>query len=141
MNRATMASGRPGRGICQRLPLLLTVICVVGSLYTAVPAYAAETGIRGTVLWGPIEPGPTSPGQDDEAPLRASFTVYGTEHKVAQFESDDEGNFEVSLPAGEYTIVPDKGTPIPYPERQKTQVIVPKDGFAVVTIRLDTGMR
>ena len=141
MKRTTMAPGCPGRGIYQRLPFLLTAICVVGSLHATVPAYAVETGIRGTVLWGPVGPGPTSPGEDDEAPLSASFTVYGPQRAVVRFESDDTGCFEVLLPAGEYTIVPHKGTPIPYPERQKTQVIVPKDGFAVVTIRLDTGMR
>lgn len=131
----------PGREFHRHLWLPLAVLLVVGSQYAAFPAYAAETGIRGKVLWGPISPGPTGPGQSDEAPLRASFTVYDGNQKVARFESDDSGCFEVSLPAGEYTIAPDKNTPIPYPGRQKTQVTVPENGFAVVTIRLDTGMK
>lgn len=133
---------RPGCGKYRHVPLMLAVaICAVGSLQAAVPAHAAETGIRGTVLWGPTSPGPTSPGQRDEAPLAASFTVYDAEHAVARFESDGRGCFAVSVPAGDYTITPDKSTPVPYPERQTTQVTVPEDGYAVVTIRLDTGMK
>lgn len=130
-----------GRRILKRLSPLLTAICVASCVQTTTPAHAVETGIRGTVLWGPIKPGPSKLGQSDEAPLKASFTVYGAEETVAQFESDSNGRFEVSLSPGEYTIVPDKRTPIPYAEKQKTQVTVPEDGFVVITIRLDTGMK
>jgi hypothetical protein len=60
---------------------------------------------------------------------------------VAEFESDGSGRFEVALPPGEYTIVPGKKTPIPMAEKQTTRVIVPEDGFAEITIRLETGMK
>ena len=141
MKQITMAPVTIGRRIFKRFPLLLAAISLAGCLQTTTPANAVETGIRGTVLWGPIQPGATSPGQTDEAPLRASFTVYGPDKKTARFESDDRGSFEVSLPPGDYTIVPDKNTPIPNASRQRMQVTVPEDGFAVVTIRLDTGMK
>ena len=125
----------------RRFSALLMVVCVLLSGCASAPAHASETGIRGKVLWGPVLPGPTRPGQSDEAPLSASFTVYGADQAVARFRSDDEGNFEVSLPVGDYTIVPNKDTPIPYPGKQKTKVTVPDDGYALVTIRLDTGMK
>lgn len=125
----------------RRFPALLMVLCVMVSGCVSAPAHASETGIQGTVLWGPVQPGPTRLGQTDEAPLSASFTVYGPENAVARFRSDEKGNFEVSLPPGDYTIVPNKDTPIPYPGKQKTKVTVPEDGYAVVTIRLDTGMK
>ena len=127
--------------VAGRILRLLTVVCLAGSMQTIMPVNAAETGIRGTVVWGPLGPGPVSAGQSDEAPLRAAFQIMSTERKVARFESDQKGHFEVSLPPGEYTIVPDKSTPIPFPERQKMTVTVPEDGFAVITVRLDTGMR
>jgi len=130
-----------GRRILKRFPLLLAAICAAGCLQTTAPAFVVETGIRGTVLWGPVKPGSIGPGQSDEAPLRASFVVFDADNKVAVFVSDSSGHFEVSLPPGDYTIVPDKKTPIPYAEQQKTQVTVPEDGYAVVTIRLDTGMK
>ena len=141
MKQITMAPVTIGRRIFKRFPLLLAAISLAGCLQTTTPAYAVETGIRGTVLWGPLKPGPSKLGQIDEAPLRASFAVYEADNKVAEFESDRNGRFEVSLPPGDYTIVPDKNTPIPFPGSQKTQVNVPKDSFAVVTIRLETGMK
>ena len=122
-------------------PFLLAVVCLAGGLFAAMPAKAAETGIRGTVLWGPIKPGPTRVGQSDEEPFRATFIVLVAERQVARFKSDKKGKFEVLLPAGDYTIVPDRSTPIPAPQSQTKTVSVPEDGFAVVTLRFDTGMR
>ena len=122
-------------------PFLLAVVCLAGGLFAAMPVKAAETGIRGTVLWGPIKPGPARIGQSDEAPFRATFIVLAAERQVAQFKSDKNGNFEVLLPAGDYTIVPDKSTPIRAPQSQMKTVTVPEDGFAVVTLIFDTGMR
>ena len=122
-------------------PFLLAVICLSGGLFAAMPVIAAETGIRGAALWGPIKPGPTRVGQSDEAPFRATFIVLVAERQVVRFKSDKKGKFEVLLPAGDYTIVPDKSTPIPAPQSQAKTVSVPEDGFAVVTLRFDTGMR
>ena len=122
-------------------PFLLAVICLSGGLFAAMPVKAAETGIRGTALWGPIKPGPTRVGQNDEAPFRATFSVLIAERQVARFKSDKEGKFAVLLPAGNYTIVPDRSAPVPTPQSQTKTVTVPKDGFAVVTLRFDTGMR
>ena len=141
MLRESLAPGHPGGRIYGPIPLLLAAIFLVGGLQAAMPVNAAETGIRGTVLWGPVHGGPTRIGQSEEAPLSASFHVLDSERKVARFKSDDKGYFEVSLPAGEYTIVPDKSTPIPYSQRQRKTVTVPEDGFAVVILKFDTGMR
>jgi hypothetical protein len=123
------------------IPFLLAAICLVGCLNADMPVNAAESGIRGTALWGPVKPGPSRLGQSDEEPFRATFIVLVDERQVAQFKSDKKGNFEVLLPAGDYTIVPDKSTPIPAPQNQMKIVTVPEDGFAVVTLRFDTGMR
>ena len=141
MNSNTMAPVYHGGRIYGHAPLLLAAICLFGGLQVTIPVNAAETGIRGTVMWGPVHGGPVRAGQSEEAPLSASFLVLGSETKVASFESDDKGHFEITLPAGEYTIVPDKSTPMPFPGQQKKTVTVPEDGFAEVTLRFDTGMR
>lgn len=109
-------------------------------MQTAMPVNAAETGIRGTVLWGPVRPGPEILGQSDEVPLSATFLVFDAGCEVARFKSDKEGNFEVLLPHGDYTVVPDKSTPIIGPQRKKKKVTVPVDGFIEVTLRFNTGM-
>ena len=121
--------------------VLLAAIWLVSGLFTTMPVKAAETGVRGTVLWGPVRAGPARVGQSDEAPMRATFLVLAAEREVARFESDKKGSFEVLLPAGDYTIVPNKGTPIPAPQSQSKSVSVPTDGFVEVTLRFDTGMR
>ncbi len=116
----------------------MVVFCLA---FAAFPSAAGETGIEGTVLWGPVDPGPTQHGQSDEAPLQATFAVTDDGVEVARFQSDTAGAFRVALPPGDYLIVPDANTPIPFPTKQITRVTVPDDGYATVSIRLDTGMR
>ena len=122
-------------------PFLRAVVCLAVGLLAMMPVSAAETGVRGAVLWGPVKPGPVRVGQSDEAPLSAMFIVFAGECQVARFKSDKKGKFKVMLPAGDYTIVPGKSTPIPAPQSQTKTVTVPAVGFAVVTLRFDTGMR
>ena len=126
-----------------RIPALLLLVtwCLQSGLMMTRNASAADTGIRGTVTWGPINPGPVHAGQGDEAPFSAAFAVMSSGRVVARFKSDRSGHFEISLPAGDYTIVPEKGTPIPAPQSQFRPVTVPEDGYAHVSLRFDTGMR
>ena len=141
MHGSNGARLRQGGKACNPIPFLLAAICLVGCLHADRPVNPPGTGIRGTALWGPVKPGPSGLGQGDEAPLQATFLVQSAGRKVAQFKSDAKGDFEVLLPAGDYVIVPDRSTPMPAPQNQKKSVAVPADGFAVVTLRFDTGMR
>jgi hypothetical protein len=141
MKQLQVSLGRRDGTMFNHVSVLLAAIFLLGGLQAAGSVIAAETGIRGTVLWGPVQPGPARFGEKQEAPLRASFYVLSSGRKVASFESCDNGTFEVPLPPGEYTIVPDASTPMPFPQRQKKTVAVPDDGFATVVLRFDTGMR
>ena len=141
MNSVTRDPRPAGGNIFSHVSRILVAICLVGVLHAAMPVSADETGIKGTVLRGPIHPGPIMAGQSDEAPFRALFWVLDGEKKVACFESGEKGYFMVLLPPGDYTIVPDTSAPIPYPSRQSKEVTVPAEGFAEVTLRFDTGMR
>jgi hypothetical protein len=138
---------RSGNEKLRRIPLrilpfsFLLAVLLVACLQAPLPVSADDTGITGTALWGPVEPGPARIGQSDEAPFRALFQVRTSGKVVARFESDENGYFKVLLPPGEYRIIPDKSAPIPYPDRQTKDVTVPEDGFANVTLRFDTGMR
>ena len=97
MNGSKHTHLRKGYKACNPIPFLLAAICLVGCLNADMPVNAAETGIRGTALWGPVKPGPSRLGQSDEAPLSATFIVLVDERQVAQFKSDKKGNFEVLL--------------------------------------------
>jgi len=105
-------------------------------------ASVGETGITGQVLMGPIVPGPEVPGQVNEAPFAALFHVLRSDGStVGRFVTSDDGFFRVSLPPGEYVIVPDASAPFPNAEQQTKSVTVPEHGFADVLLRFDTGMR
>lgn len=141
MNVISRTSKRPGKRASNNVLIIFMAFCMAFISMSAIPVNASETGIRGVMLWGPVRPGPTRLGQSDEAPLRATFVVFAGKRKVTQFKSDKMGKFEVLLPAGDYTIAPTTGTPMPSAQSQIKAVSVPTDGFAEVTLRFDTGMR
>ena len=141
LKSVSAALSRSDNSFYRRILLSFAAVCLILGVSTATTAFACDTGIRGSVFWGPVKPGPSRLGQNEEAPLRALFGVFQGEKKIVEFESDSRGHFEISLPPGDYTIVPDKKTPIPYAEQQKTRVTVPEGGFVDIEIRLDSGMR
>jgi hypothetical protein len=140
MNAINLLTSNFGGRFRNRVPFLLLLILMVGCLQAESPNSPVETGIRGLMMYGPIRPGPERAGQSNEAPLQATFFVLSGDRKVARFESNEKGYFEVLLPAGEYAIVPDKSTPIRMPQKQRKSVTVPTDGVADVTLMFDTGM-
>jgi hypothetical protein len=142
MNRVTSDPTSAGGKIFSYVWLILAANFLAGSVHATTPATEIETGIKGQVMMGPITPGPAVVGAADEAPFRAVFQVFDAESKlVTRFKSDENGNFTVPLPPGNYTIVPDKSAPFPYPGQQRKTVKVPEGGFADVVLRFDSGMR
>jgi hypothetical protein len=105
-------------------------------------ASISGTGISGQVLMGPIVPGPEVPGQVNEAPFSALFNVFHADGSTAgRFQSDEDGQFEIDLRPGEYTVVPDASAPFPNAGQQTRPVTVPEQGYADVILRFDTGIR
>ncbi|HUE61578.1 MAG TPA: carboxypeptidase-like regulatory domain-containing protein [Chthoniobacterales bacterium] len=66
---------------------------------------AAETGIEGVITVGPVHGGPVRPGIPSTKPLaNATFVVGNETGAVAEFTTDDQGRFRVSLAPGHYTV-------------------------------------
>jgi hypothetical protein len=107
------------------------------------PSPAAQSsGIKGVVLRGPLAGGPLVEGRPSEAPFKAKFFVDDTDgNRVAEFDSDDEGRFELDLPPGDYVIVPEPNAPVFRPAEQPQAVTVPEGRVVELTLRYDTGMR
>jgi hypothetical protein len=64
----------------------------------------ADTGIEGVITVGPTHGGPVRPGMTSSAPLaNATFVVGNDGGAVAEFTTDAQGRFKVSLPPGHYT--------------------------------------
>ena len=66
---------------------------------------AAETGIEGVITLSPAHPGPVRPGMISSTPLtNATFVVGNESGAVAEFTTDTQGRFKVSLAPGHYTV-------------------------------------
>jgi hypothetical protein len=113
--------------------VLLTASC--GS-----PTAPTNTGLAGTVYRGPVAPVCVL-SQPCEAPFKAGFTVQRGTTRIATFQSDEQGHFEVRLSPGSYVIVPDADAPIISPKSQTKDVTAGATGLTMVDLHFDTGIR
>src|SRR5262252_6742750 len=96
------------------------------------------TGLTGTVTRGPVTP-VCRVDVPCDAPFSASFSVQQNGRQVAQFRSDQSGQFAVSLQPGSYTVVPAADAPIISPQSQAKPVTVVNNGqLTVVQLSFDT---
>ena len=64
-----------------------------------------ETGIAGVITMAPAHPGPVRPGMTSSAPLKnVPFVVSNQTQTVAEFMTDDQGGFKLTLAPGHYTV-------------------------------------
>jgi hypothetical protein len=101
----------------------------------------SETGVKGTVVSGCRQPPPPLPACP-ERPLSARQRVVRAAdgQLVKEFQSDEDGSFEVDLEPGDYVIeaVPNQGF---VGRLEPADVLVPDSGFATVRLFYDTGIR
>jgi hypothetical protein len=90
------------RGI---IPLLLIVLSSFSLAQSPTPAPEAETGIEGVIMLSPTHPGPARPGMITSKPLaNATFVAANEKGTAAEFTTDSEGRFRISLAPGHYTV-------------------------------------
>jgi hypothetical protein len=112
--------------------------------FDACPA-PAKSGIKGTVLLGPIctVENNTSNATCAGNPYSVKLVVNDADQKkyISDFVSDENGKFSVEVPPGEYVIGASATTPIP-PYCPVSGIIkVNKGVFTDVKIYCDTGIR
>jgi hypothetical protein len=84
--------------------LVFAGFCYAQTSPTPMPE-AAETGIEGVITLSPTHPGPVRPGMISSKPLANATFVVGNENgAVAEFTTDAQGRFKVSLAPGHYTV-------------------------------------
>ncbi len=138
VNRLAVAAMPP------TLALLLITLVLAGcqsAADLAGPGVRAETGLRGVVVRGPMQPVCHGGQTCDDAPFAATFYVYEGASRVATFQASDDGRFEVALDPGPYTVVPGPNAPIMAPESQSREVLVAPYGMTEVYLAFDTGIR
>src|ERR1041385_3228857 len=70
------------------------------------PMPETETGIEGVITVGPIHGGPVRPGIPSSKPLANTAFVVGNDGGVvAEFTTDAQGHFKVSVGPGHYTVL------------------------------------
>lgn len=100
-----------------------------------------DTGLAGTVVRGPTQPVCRQDDPCEDEPFAALFQVRRAGVIVAQFQSDEAGEFSVALAPGDYIVVPDSTAPILFPEQQSKDVNVGPIGFTEIVLTFDTGIR
>ena len=127
--------------LLHRVIAMATVATVLAGCASAGSSPSPTTGLTGFVMRGPVTP-VCRVDVPCDAPFSATFDVERSGRRVAQFQSDDAGQFTVLLTPGAYTVVPAADAPIISPSSQVKSVTVADTGM-LTTVRLtfDTGIR
>ncbi len=102
-----------------------------------------SSGISGTVFEGPIAPA-SHPGDPNEAPFAGAtlqIAPAGGGAAAQTVTSGADGTFSISLPPGQYQIVPQSPNGSTLPHADPVLVTVTADHTTVVQINYDTGIR
>jgi len=86
--------------------ILLLISACSSSAQTPTPLPESGTGIEGVITLGPTHPGPARPDMISSKPLaNATFVAANEKGTAAEFTTDSEGHFRVSLAPGHYTVL------------------------------------
>ena len=116
---------------------------VATSAPTAVPPPAPQSGIRGIVLVGPACPVVQADKPCPDRPYPATLAVLDQAgQEIARFQASADGNFQLTLPPGAYTLEPQppKDSPLPRPQGS-IAVTVTAGEYVSVTVLYDSGIR
>jgi hypothetical protein len=110
---------------------------------TSTPEVKGKSGITGISLLGPVCPVEKNPPDPACAPrpypaLIIVKTADG-KNEVTRFNTDQNGEFKINLPAGTYFLEPQSGKVFP---RGIEQTVVVKSGiFTPINLNFDSGIR
>ena len=120
------------------VPLVLLVLSC-GVFSTPVPT---DSGITGKALLGPICPVLREGEECPDQPYQATITVNNLKgRKIVQFQTDDDGNFKVSLSPGEYILNPETPDGMPFPYASEQHFTVHTGEYTRLIVLYDSGIR
>ncbi len=103
---------------------------------------AYDSGIRGKITQGPTCPVMREGSTCADLALQVPLAIYHANdlsHVFAQTSSDEMGQFEISLPPGDYIVT--AATKVLYPRCGQTPITVEPSVYETTTIMCDTGIR
>ena len=116
---------------------VMILVLATCSIYSPTPR---GSGVEGQVLLGPMCP-VVQEGEDcpDQA-YQATLTVLNRDGLlITQFQTDDQGRFNIPLVPGEYILHPESPNGIPFAGDQS--FIVETGRFTQITVHYDSGIR
>jgi hypothetical protein len=121
--------------------MLLALSACQQSLPVA-PSPTPTSGIEVYVTEGPTCPGPVPVGSTEcqDQPYQATIEVLRSDTKnLTQFQTDANGYFKLTLPAGTYILHPLSGET--FPRAADHTIVVTANHYTQVSILYDTGLR
>jgi hypothetical protein len=119
-------------------PIVLLILAC-GLFVTPTPT---DSGITGKVLLGPVCPVMIEGQECPDQPYQATLTVNSLEgRKIVQFQTDEEGNFNVPLAPGEYILHPETPEDAPLPFAEEQRFTVRPGEFTRLLVQYDSGIR
>jgi hypothetical protein len=116
---------------------VMILVLATCSLYSPTPR---GSGIEGQVLLGPMCPVVQQGQACPDQPYQATLTVKNLNGlQIAQFQTDEEGRFQIPLVPGEYTLHPESPNGIPFAGDQS--LLVETGRYTRITIHYDSGIR
>lgn len=116
---------------------VLILVLATCSLYSPTPR---GSGIEGQVLLGPMCPAEQQGQECPDQPYQATLTVRSPNGlQVAQFQTDEQGRFTVSLVPGQYILHPESPNGIPFASDQS--FLVETGQYTQLTVHYDSGIR
>jgi hypothetical protein len=117
--------------------VLISLAC--GLFATPTPT---DSGITGKALVGPMCPVMREGEECPDQPYQATITVNSIEgRKIVQFQTDEQGNFNVPLAPGEYILYPETPEGVPFPFADEQRFVVLPGEFTRIIVLYDSGIR
>lgn len=116
---------------------VLILVLATCSLYSPTPR---GSGIEGQVLLGPMCPVVQEGQECPDQPYQATLTVKSLDGlQITQFQTDEQGRFQVPLVPGQYILHPESPNGLPFAGDQS--FVVETGKFTQLTVNYDSGIR
>jgi hypothetical protein len=116
---------------------VLILVLATCSLYSPTPR---GSGIEGQVLLGPMCPVVQQGQECPDQPYQATLTVKSLDGmQITQFQTDEQGRFQVPLVPGQYILHPESPNGLPFAGDQS--FVVETGKYTQITVNYDSGIR
>jgi hypothetical protein len=116
---------------------VLILVLATCSIYSPTPR---GSGIEGQVLLGPICPLVQEGQECPDQPYQATLTITDRNGiQMTQFQTDQQGRFQVSLVPGEYILHPESPNGLPFAGDQS--LVVETGRYTQISVHYDSGIR